>query len=851
VDSIKSYSQRSSILPSISQLPPELTGVWQIVDLAGGQDLRLFAVQPPGSHEERHVGFSRAGLLRLKRGLDKAGLDPRFFAWPPEREANRAPYRGLKPLEAADAGIFFGRDAPIVEAIDRLRGLGAGASPRLFVILGASGAGKSSFLRAGLLPRLARDDVHFLPLSPIRPEGAAIAGENGFLNALAASMPMRTRAELRAAVQSGAEALRSLLAEFVAATMTQRVAGEESERPPAIVIAVDQAEELFRAEGREENDALLATLGGLAAFADPAVIVIFAIRSDAYDALEHAKQLEGLRQVALPLLPMPRGAYVEVIEGPARRLEQSGGKLAVDPRLTERLLADIESGGGSDALPLLAFTLEQLYLVYHQNSALSLADYVAFGGLKGAIDAAVSRALRRADADPRIPKDRDARLSLLHRGFIPWLAGVDPESRSPRRNIARRSDIPTESAPLIDLLIEERLLSIDTRVDHDASGQEIRTSTIEPAHEALLRQWGILEGWLVEDFGILVTLEALKRSVRDWDANARDPAWLSHREGRLAEAHSLLQQDQVARRLDPLDLNYMRECAQRERQDAAQKHRTRRQRLTLLAALAVLGLILALASPRIYAKLIEERAIAGESMRTDLVGQIVAYAVVDGGLEADTANGYQTSPYTTPLLQSLRNRDALVLAAIESVHAQVLALTNGSQRPFLSTSMNGDVYLWRQPETRRKRAIVLSVDNPGAACDCKLNAPIHDGDGVYGILRDAGYSEGETVRLHNQDKQSVFQSIASACVDFADRRNSLRPIPDNSLFFFFFSGHGVSIDGERYIVPVLGDQISPTASAILERAIPLRELENRIASCASASIIVIDTHFPPLKSSTR
>jgi TIR domain len=134
---------------SISQLPPELTGVWQIVDLAGGQDLRLFAVQPPGSHEERHVGFSRAGLLRLKRGLDKAGLDPRFFAWPPEREANRAPYRGLKPLEAADAGIFFGRDAPIVEAIDRLRGLGAGASPRLFVILGASGAGKSSFLRAG------------------------------------------------------------------------------------------------------------------------------------------------------------------------------------------------------------------------------------------------------------------------------------------------------------------------------------------------------------------------------------------------------------------------------------------------------------------------------------------------------------------------------------------------------------------------------------------------------------------------------------------------------------------------------------------------------------------------------
>jgi hypothetical protein len=108
--------------------------------------------------------------------LAKAGLDPRFFAWPPERDPERPPYRGLKPLEAEDAGIFFGRDAPIVEALDTLRGLREGAPPRLLVILGASGAGKSSFLRAGLLPRLARDDRNFLPLPVIRPERAAVSG---------------------------------------------------------------------------------------------------------------------------------------------------------------------------------------------------------------------------------------------------------------------------------------------------------------------------------------------------------------------------------------------------------------------------------------------------------------------------------------------------------------------------------------------------------------------------------------------------------------------------------------------------------------------------------------------------
>jgi hypothetical protein len=134
----------------IVELPADLSGAWQVVDLASGQDHAMFRVVLPRTHEEAHVTFSKEGLARLRNGLAKAGLDPRFFAWPPERDPDRPPYRGLKPLEAEDAGIFFGRDAPIVEALDTLRGLRDGAAPRLLVILGASGAGKSSFLRAGL-----------------------------------------------------------------------------------------------------------------------------------------------------------------------------------------------------------------------------------------------------------------------------------------------------------------------------------------------------------------------------------------------------------------------------------------------------------------------------------------------------------------------------------------------------------------------------------------------------------------------------------------------------------------------------------------------------------------------------
>ena len=131
-----------------------MTAAWQFVDLAGGRRPPDLPRRPPRRERRSHVTFSKSGLARLKTGLTRAGLDARFFQWPPEDDPDRPPYRGMRPLEAEDAGIFFGREAPTIEALDRLRGLSEAAPPRFLVILGASGAGKSSFLRAGLLPRL-------------------------------------------------------------------------------------------------------------------------------------------------------------------------------------------------------------------------------------------------------------------------------------------------------------------------------------------------------------------------------------------------------------------------------------------------------------------------------------------------------------------------------------------------------------------------------------------------------------------------------------------------------------------------------------------------------------------------
>ena len=581
------------VLP-VEDLPGEITETFQMVDLASGSDHRMFRAELPRTHEEVHVTFSREGLFRLKDGLSRAGLDPRFFAWPPPHDPNRAPYPGLKALEEEDAGIFFGREAPIVEGLDMLRGLADAAAPRLFVILGASGAGKSSFLRAGLLPRLARDDRTFLTLPVIRPEGGAISGETGLMAALEEALRARgipqSRAALRQAIAGGGETLRPLLAQLVARATVGMLSpgldpspsgkGESAEggvqprpgnpKPPVLTIAIDQAEELFT---DREGEALLVLIRDLATADAPAVMILFTIRSDAYDALETAQALEGMRQRAFALLPMPRGAYQTVIEGPAARLAGTDRALAIEPRLTQRLLRDIEKGGGADALPLLAFTLGQLYDDFGGGGALGLADYEAFGGIEGAIEAAVRRVMRAADRDPRLPKDEEARLLLLRRGLIPWLAGIDPETGSPRRRQARVSEIPTDAEPLVRLLVEQRLLSLD-RVRVKAGDGERTEITVEPAHEALLRQWGLLRGWLTEDFAALAILDGVKRGARDWEANARGADWLNHTGSRLTEAEEIAARADLGASLLPDARDYLAAC--RARDEAEEAGRARR-----------------------------------------------------------------------------------------------------------------------------------------------------------------------------------------------------------------------------------------------------------------------------------
>jgi formylglycine-generating enzyme required for sulfatase activity/class 3 adenylate cyclase len=552
-----------------------------------------FVFEDMGEQQLKNIARPvRVYRVRLDRTVEQFGIDCKFFPWPPAGDPKRPPYRGLRSLEAEDAGIFFGRDAPTVEALDHLRRLREATSPRLLVILGASGAGKSSFLRAGLLPRLARDDRHFLTLPVIRPERAVMFGDNGLLPALEHAFQAikiaTTRADLRAAIDGGAAALRPLLRLLVQQATRATFAQESKPGPPTLLISIDQGEELFLAEGQVEAQAFLILLRDLLCQDDSSLIALITIRSDAYEALQLTQELEGVRQEILNLPPMPKGSYADVIKGPAIRLERTGRPLKLDDSLAETLLTDIEEGGSKDALALLAFTLERLYLEYGGRGQLMLADYLALKGIKGSIEAAVEQAFRQADKNPAVPKDRQVRLALLRRGLIPWLAGIDPDSGRPRRRVARKSEIPEEARPLIDQLIEQRLLATDV-------ARETGEQTIEPVHEALLRQWGLLQGWLMEDSGLLALLEGVKRAARDWAGNGWDSAWLTHATNRLEAAErTLSERPDLAAILEPGDREYVAAC--RRRQDAlnaetqAAQKRKRRLELAFIGVLVVISL---------------------------------------------------------------------------------------------------------------------------------------------------------------------------------------------------------------------------------------------------------------------
>ena len=374
---------------------------------------------------------------------------------PPERRRRvpvLCPFKGLASFDVADAPYFFGRERLVAELVARLVG-----APLLGVV-GPSGSGKSSVVRAGLLPALA-DGV--LPGSEDWTQVLMRPGEH----------PLRELARPRPGSTGG-----------------------------RVVLVVDQFEETFTAcRDEEERGAFVAEL---AAERD-ARIVVLAIRADYYGRCAAYPELSSLLAAHHVLVgAMRRDELRRAVERPAQRVG-----LRVEPELTDALVADVEHEPG--ALPMLSTALLELWQ-RRDGRRLRLATYEGTGGVRGRWRGTP----RRRSAGSTRPAGRRA----------PRAAAAGRRGR--RGGVERRrvplAELDDDVAGVVAVLTDQRLLTVGA-------------GAVELAHEALLREWPRLRGWLEEDAEGRRLHRHLTDAAREWDERGRDPGEL-YRGARLAAA---------------------------------------------------------------------------------------------------------------------------------------------------------------------------------------------------------------------------------------------------------------------------------------------------------------------------
>jgi WD40 repeat protein/DNA-binding SARP family transcriptional activator len=426
------------------------------------------------------------------------------------RDTVVCPFKGLASFEAADAPYFFGREQLVAELVARLVG-----SPLLGVV-GPSGSGKSSVVRAGLLPALA--------------EGV-LPGSEGWPLAL---------------IRPGEHPLGAL---------REAIDGLGSER--RAVLAVDQFEETFTAcRDEDERAAFTAELVRTGQEAEGAVLVV-ALRADYYGRCAAYPELSDLLAANHVLVgPMQRTELERAVVCPAQR-----AGLHVEPDLVDALVRDVEGAPG--ALPLLSTALLELWQ-RRDGRRLRLASYEQIGGVQKAVARLAEEAFSRLDE----------RQQGLARRILLRLVEVDDEGGVERRRLPL-AELGTETGEdvehVLGLLADRRLLTISE-------------GTVELAHEALLREWPRLCGWIEDDLEGMRIERRLSADAREWVRIGRDQDAL-YRGARLAEAHEWSDRDDL--RLADQEREFLDASLDRERREA----RTHRRNLAIAFGSLVLGIV--------------------------------------------------------------------------------------------------------------------------------------------------------------------------------------------------------------------------------------------------------------------
>jgi formylglycine-generating enzyme required for sulfatase activity len=520
-----------------------------------------------------------AAGLREAGALSRVGLDPEAFAI--DLKLRPTPFPGLAAFgdHDADAALFYGRSREVAETLEALRRMRAGAERRPFVVFGASGAGKSSLLKAGIIPRLRREAPAWLPLRAFRPGSDPLLN---FAEALARTLAdfgkMEAHGVIRDRLFDGWHDANRVNGELTAQGRQGLVAALEAEghglRSAAgsdgatILVSVDQAEELARAEG-SSGDALSDYLRAALDAPTSHWQLAFTIRSDSFPELQGHPRFQSLEARGYDLRVIPGYRFESVVEGPAKRYG-----VKVDQALVDAVMGDAPK---EDALPLLAFALQRLWRQYAASGALTKGNYDKVGGLKGLIEDAAERALRGIgpEEDAALPSGPVAkrRLQLAASTFVPALAQINEQGAAIRR-IATWNSFEDEQQELLTRFDQWRLV---IRKGETAGG------TVEAANEALFREWARLQAWLEPERVRLDALRSLQVDALTWDRNGRDASFLNHREKRLNEVSSLATLEGYRKRLGAVDLDYLAACREADKL----RQRQLRRMWTFVGVLAV------------------------------------------------------------------------------------------------------------------------------------------------------------------------------------------------------------------------------------------------------------------------
>jgi WD40 repeat protein len=460
-------------------------------------------------HDVQSIEFTVDPALAYQRifaALKGAGLDPAdLFDW----DGSRAPYPGFPAFLERDAAVFFGRGDETHQMLETLYRLLRLGGPRWVLVLGASGSGKSSLVRAGVVPRLKRDGDHWLVIDPFRPmrdpfEELAIR--------VAAAFPSHSARDwkgVRAALDVPPEP--SNPNPLLELSRDLRVA---TNRPDAtVLLIVDQLEELLHADNAAAADRFLSLLRSAADHPRNALVVIATLRSDFLGALQTRAATLGIDYESILLGAIQPSTFAEVIEGPARLVG-----LELEMGLVQAMVSDTVA---QDALPLLAYTLRELWEKYANDGLLTVSEYADLGRLQGAVARAAEAIYREAKLSP----EESRHLRQAFRALV----RIDPEGQLARQP-ARWAELPPDVHPILERFVQARLL---------VSRGEGPERILDVAHEALFRSWDELKSWLDADRRLLVWRAQLRHDRQRWNAAAQDEGSLL-RGRRLLEAEGWL-----------------------------------------------------------------------------------------------------------------------------------------------------------------------------------------------------------------------------------------------------------------------------------------------------------------------